>query len=244
MVFSRRLEESLGAQLFERDEVRLRLGDAGQRLLPQAQRLTDMADSVHQQFNPRRALVEIRIAAPAVLQWMFADVLGASLTEAEGIAGLRLEDYPEEQALREVVEGRADVAIASAEGLEMLDAGETVRRQVGELRMILASAPGSAPEALACTLVSPLCGQPRAQQNPAWFKTHGLPAPALRASDLMVVVELVRQGRTRAFLPGFLVDRDPLETDPAAVSPVEQIWAVCRTEAALPVKHLLARLAG
>lgn len=140
-----------------------------------------------------------------------------------------------------MVAGAADLGLVTGEALAEPGAHGLQRIDLGAFRMVLASAGGSSAP-LACTTASPICGRQRSLQTTSWYEEQGLPVPRYKADDLGVVLQLVRAGVARAFLPEFVVEAEKLQASPEFRGSPEAIWAVWRPEAPAVVGRLAAEL--
>ncbi|HEY6740699.1 MAG TPA: LysR family transcriptional regulator [Actinopolymorphaceae bacterium] len=109
----RRLEEELGARLFDRDSQGVRLTGAGRALLPAAQRVLDEVQQLYllarRQTGPPRELVRIRVA-PGLGQAHYTRLVTAC-RHAVPEADVEVGEQTTRDQVRDLLAGRADVGV-------------------------------------------------------------------------------------------------------------------------------------
>ena len=108
----RRLEDHLGQPLFDRSTKQLVLNTGGQLLLNRARTLLALADQAKADLQGERAVVDCRIAGPAILLWRHGRVLSQALS-AYPEASLRLQDMFEDEALASLARGEINAAVVT-----------------------------------------------------------------------------------------------------------------------------------
>jgi DNA-binding transcriptional LysR family regulator len=238
----RRLESSLGVELFDRDGLRLRLNASGERFRPQAQRLADLAQAVQHDFSPASRRMDVRLTGPAVLQWGYIRAIAESIAASERQVALQIASRHESEALAAVTNGEAELALVSGEALGDAADGAVERYKLGRFRMRLVSK-GRVGEPFACSTVSPLCGRVRSHQSEAWLAGAGLPPATYRVDDLGTLMKLVETGNARAFLPDLLASSMGWTAEVGSDGEWESAWLVCRQDAPTSLR-LLAQQAA
>lgn len=234
----RRLERALDTELFDRSNARLRLNEAGARLLPWALDITDRAEAASWAVAPATASARLHLAGPAVLQWRWAAPLHARLLATWPNSRFDVTSMYEDDAVAALRAGHVDAALVTREAVPEDGSAAWVVVSLGRFRMVLATGRGGAGAPIACTSTSPLCGQVRQAQSESWHRAIGLPAPLVRVDDVLVLVELVREGAASALLPDFLVAASGLE---GAAKPLPD---VAEEEVVLVMKPAHARAMG
>ncbi|GAB3410523.1 LysR family transcriptional regulator [Flindersiella endophytica] len=109
----RRLEDELGARLFDRDSQGVRLTEAGRALLPAAQRVLDEVQQLYllarRQPDPERPLIRIRIA-PGLGQAHYSQLV-AACRRAAPEADIEVGEQTARDQIRDLLAGRAEVAV-------------------------------------------------------------------------------------------------------------------------------------
>jgi DNA-binding transcriptional LysR family regulator len=209
----RRLESALDTPLFDRVGARLRLNEAGRRLLPRAIDLLDRAKSARAAVAAAGA-VRIEVAGPALLQWKWAGHLHARIRERIPAAEVGFVARYEDDAVADLAAGTCDVALVTREAVSDGMPPDWHVEPLGRFRTVLASGPsGRTPPVVACSTFSPLCGLPKHAQSAEWHERAEVGRPTLRVDDVLVLVRLVQEGLATAFLPDFLADAFGLQVD-------------------------------
>jgi DNA-binding transcriptional LysR family regulator len=113
----RRLEDSLGKPLFDRSARQLVLNASGTLLLPRAQALLAMAEQARADVQGDHAVIDCRIAGPAILLWRHGEALAGGL-RPYAQASLHLQAMFEDDALAALARGDAHAAIVTGEVLD------------------------------------------------------------------------------------------------------------------------------
>lgn len=113
----RRLEDSLGKPLFDRGARQLVLNASGTLLLPRAQALLALAEQARADVQGDHAVIDCRIAGPAILLWRHGGALADGL-RPYAQASLRLQATFEDAALAALARGDAHAAIVTGEVLD------------------------------------------------------------------------------------------------------------------------------
>lgn len=113
----RRLEDSLGKPLFDRGARQLVLNASGTLLLPRAQALLAMAEQARADVQGDHAVIDCRVAGPAILLWRHGDALAVGL-RPYAQASLHLQAMFEDAALAALARGDAHAAIVTGEVLD------------------------------------------------------------------------------------------------------------------------------
>lgn len=230
----RRLEAHVDAPLFDRVGARLRLNDAGRRLLPWAQDLVDRAKAARRAVRSDASAVPLVVAGPAILQWRWAGELHDRIRQHAPRSELRLRAVFEDVAVAELGSGHCDAALVTVDAMPDGPPAGCRMQSMGRFTSRLASSNPQQPGMpIACTSVSPLCGLPRRAQSATWHLEQGLSQPLIRVDDVLVLVQLVREGRAMAYLPDFLIEASGLSVaDAPSLSESEDVVLVMRDGAA------------
>ncbi len=221
----RRLEEDLGAPLFDRAGKSLRLNPAGERLRERALALLELAEQTRAEFEGADFGVRCRVAAPALLQWRFGPALAAALAGRYADSSLALRPAFEDEALAALARGEVDFAIVTDESLrdarsaasfESAPLGTlTMQVAAGRSHPLAANARGArglvarATSArvlahdFACPSRSLLRGQQRGTRSDGWRDDQLPRRIRYTVDDLQVLLSLVARGAALAYLPEF-----------------------------------------
>ncbi|GAB2866278.1 hypothetical protein GCM10027277_38900 [Pseudoduganella ginsengisoli] len=113
----RRLEDSLGKPLFDRSARQLVLNASGALLLPRAQALLAMAEQAKADVQGDHAVIDCRIAGPAILLWRHGEALAAALRPYPE-ASLHMQAMFEDDALAALARGDVQAAVVTGEVLD------------------------------------------------------------------------------------------------------------------------------
>jgi len=254
----RRLEDSLGKPLFDRGARQLVLNASGTLLLPRAQALLAMAEQARADVQGDHAVIDCRIAGPAILLWRYGEALAGGL-RPYAQASLHLQAMFEDMALAALARGDAHAAIVTGEVLDgkgehWSEAWDTVPLGVlaqhlvaGQdhplVQALQSSAPGviergggrlraTAAQVLrhefACPSHSLFCGEGRGARSDGW-RDDQLPRKIRYwTDDLQLLLAFVKSGAALAYLPDFALH------DPALVRiDVTDAAFTCQEQAAL-----------
>ncbi|MRV73229.1 LysR family transcriptional regulator [Duganella sp. FT92W] len=237
----RRLEDSLGKPLFDRSARQLVLNASGALLLPRAQALLALAEQAKADVQGEDAVIDCRIAGPAILLWRYGEVVAGALRLYPD-ASLRMLAMFEDNALAALARGDAQAAIVTGEvldgkGAHWSAAWETVPLGVlaqylvaGRTHPLAAALAPSAPAVesaaapalqataaqvleheFACPSHSLFCGERRGPRSDGW-RDDQLPRKIRYwTDDLQLLLAFVKSGAALAYLPDFALD------DPALV---------------------------
>lgn len=226
----RRLEESLGAPLFDRSAKALVVNDSGQRLLERARMLLALADQAREDVMGERAAVDCRIAGPALLLWRHGHAASSALGQLPG-ATLRMQAMFEEEALAALARGDVHAAIVTGEvvagrGAHWSDDWEA--SALGELNLQLmagrthplahgrrtavvrASSAKVLEHDFACPPRSLFCGVQRGGRSDGWRDDQLPRRIRYWTDDLQLLLGFVRSGQALAYLPDFACEAEQL----------------------------------
>ncbi len=227
----KRLEQSIGSQLFDRLGRGLALNERGRRLLPRARELLDLAAQTRSEFDLSVGQIRCRVAASSLLQWRYARSTSDAARSVSGHCELEFVTAFEEQAVKMLAETTVDFALVSGEVIN----GDRARTDpdlhalaLGPIRMQLAAAvdhpllraaPSLQQEPLAIAGLaeheftgsrrSAFCGIERGESADGWPHPQSR-RMRWRSDELRVQVEWVRQGLALAYLPDFIVQSEGL----------------------------------
>lgn len=105
----KKLELSLGVELFDRVGKQLVLNENGAGLLPDAIKILDITRSAKEALEPAGSVFTCRVSAPAILQYRWIGLFG---TTASGALFEYQSDF-EMEALNKVKQGLVDVALTT-----------------------------------------------------------------------------------------------------------------------------------
>ena len=215
----RRLENSLNTHLFDRNNKALRLNADGERLRERAGVMVRLSEQTEAEFRGSRTALLCRVAAPAVLQWRFANALTELLTRRYAESRLALATMFEDAAIAAVARGEADMAFVTGvvvaanipAGLEAVPlvpitmqlAASTSHPMLAKEQ--LADAQGIAlspsmtidqvlPHDFACPNRSLFCGIERGARADGWRDDRLPRRIRYWVEDLQVLMALVRSG--------------------------------------------------
>jgi DNA-binding transcriptional LysR family regulator len=212
----RRLEDQVGARLFERSTRSVALTEAGRRLLPEARRVLEAHSralgAVHGPADAAPVELWVGTRYELGLSWL-VPALPALETACPGrVIHLRFGDAPELMAL--LGEGRLDGLIASsrvtAGRFEARDLHPEAYVLVGERRRLVASPFRGAADAPAHTLIDLRSDLPLSRYFLDQAGGPGLwPFARIECLGTIAAVRLrVLQGRGLAVLPAYFVAKD------------------------------------
>ena len=177
----RRLEGDLDTVLFDRSAKQLVLNTSGQRMLDFSKSMLTLADQAKADIMGSRAVIECKVAAPAILLWRHAPVLMRAL-QAYPDASLSMQTMFEDDALAALLLGEVNHAIVTGEVIEGRGAHWSPDWQVtflGDLHLQLVA---GKLHPLAISLSSGLTAASATELTRAT-----LPQPALRASSSQIL---------------------------------------------------------
>ncbi|TMP30158.1 hypothetical protein CWB99_03160 [Pseudoalteromonas rubra] len=249
----KKLESSLGVLLFDRVGKQLVLNENGTGLLPEAIKILDIARNVQTELAPTNSVFTCRISAPAILQYRWIGLFGATS------CGIRIEyetDF-EMEALNKVKQGLVDVALATSlvrphlnEDLEAMPIGAlTLDLAVGKTHPLackysvtpleLSSYPFAVPN------TSPFCGEFRGSSCDGWYDDTMNRQIKWIVNDYAALCELVKNGLAVAYLPDYMISawqlhKLTLQCDKK--SHTEQVCAIYRRNAPSWIKSLVEEM--
>jgi DNA-binding transcriptional LysR family regulator len=246
------LEESLGADLFDRSARQLALNAGGARLVERAHTLLALAEQARADVRGDDLAPDCRIGGPAVLLWREGRRLAGALS-GYGRAILRLDPMFEEDALGALARGELSAAVvtgAVVAGRGRHWSGDWECAALGSMVLHLvagwehplvagrvADAAGLhhaiAEEVLvhpfACPTRSLFCGARRGARSDGWRDDELPRTIRYWTDDLQLLLALVRGGDALAYLPDFALG-DPglvrVHVDDCAFACVEECWLV------------------
>ncbi|MCU6432277.1 LysR family transcriptional regulator [Undibacterium sp. Jales W-56] len=113
----RRLEGDLDTVLFDRSARQLVLNASGQRMLDFSQTMLTLADQAKADMMGVRAVIDCRVAAPAILLWRHAPMLAQAM-QAYPDGSLSMQTMFEDDALAALLRGEVNHAIVTGEVIE------------------------------------------------------------------------------------------------------------------------------
>lgn len=113
----RRLEDSLGKPLFDRSARLLALNASGALLVPRAQALLALADQARADVQAEAAVIDCRIAGPAILLWRHGADWSHALRPYQE-ASLSLQAMFEDDALAALARSEVHAAVVTGEVLD------------------------------------------------------------------------------------------------------------------------------
>ncbi|GAB2897236.1 LysR substrate-binding domain-containing protein [Microbulbifer echini] len=218
----RRLESALNTRLFDRVGKQIRINDAGRRLQGRAAEITAIARQTQAEIAGSSHFPECRVAAPAVLQLIWAASIQTLLTDTHPEACLSLTSAYESLALKMLVRGEVDLALITGAVLGQVPDRISTRKLGTERMCVTAGATHPlvagykstaevSVEALQCysfvaPRISPFCGEERGLTSDGWGE--GLPLRKVQAvvNDYGALTSLVKNGKFLAFLPETLAE--------------------------------------
>ena len=216
----KRLESSLDVQLFDRVGKHIRLNPAGELLRGKAASLVAQAKQTKAEFAGLSASQQYRIAGPSILMFRWASVISRYLMAKQPQAVLRFDAVYEDEALAQVINGSADLALITTAIAPQLPDGLHVR-ELGEVTMQVAAAanhpllkdkaPGdnevSIHEMLEYPFVtpsiSPYCGESRGVGCDGWQNKVFPRRMQMITNDYGVMSQLIRSGQALGYLPDY-----------------------------------------
>lgn len=215
----RRLEEALGAELFDRSGARLQLSPAGERLRARAQHLVDLGRELERDARGPAAPIAV-IGGPSLLLWRFSPDLVRRFRAAFPQGRVDLRSMYEADAAAAVAQGTIDLAIVTAQVPAQAPSLEAL--EWGHLDLVVAGGRvdegADATPTLARLAVSPMCGRTPCADRVHTQGGDAMGAADVVADDLLVLAELVRAGLATAELPAFIVERFELKAQRSASS--------------------------
>lgn len=249
----RRLEASLGTQLFERVGKGLRLNQSGEHLRQRGLQLLAMFEQTRAEFRGQHQRVHCRLAAPPILQWRFGPQLAKILAADFPGSSVNFSARFEDAALQSLLRDEADFALvtgdvvnaalpASLQALAL--ASITMQLACGRTHPLCDLAAGSGAAVsldqvlqydFACPDRSLYCGREQGARADGWRDDQRPRRIRYWLEDLQLLTALVRSGVALAYLPDFALD-DPqlvrLQVTDYPHECVEQTYLVWRPQTA------------
>lgn len=233
----KRLEAELRTQLFDREGRALKLNEQGRRLVERAMPLVAAAEQVRADFAGERHSVKCRIAGPDLLQVGWAQSLADTVTARYPQASFVLAHSGDDAALAAVLSGECDVGLVSMSQGRSLDArlaavglGSTEFRVAAGASHPLAQAARSAGAKRATPPAVPIADLLQhdfvAPRTPPFASLNNQSATdgwrddvfarkiRYRTDNLVLVQQLLSQGRALAYLPDYAITAWQLRTVP------------------------------
>lgn len=219
----KRLETSLEVKLFDRVGKTLRLNEQGEKLQPRAIALTDLAADTHQALRANKMPLVCKVAAPSILQFKWACVLGRQAGKQSQML-LEFDTEYEAEALQKLVNGEVQLAIVTGEvlshlpdGIKSIELGD-IQMQVamGHSHPLAMSTNASVEDVVAHPFAvpntSPFCGEQRGVGCDGWQLRHLTRHVQWVVNDYALLSQLVKGGQALAFLPDFMIREWQLKT--------------------------------
>lgn len=237
----KRLEQALAVQLFDRESKYIRLNNHGRKLQHQAVQIINKVQQTQASFN-LPASQPLVIAAPAILLFRWASVLTRQFNSLN--AAINFQTLFEQQALQQVLQGQADIALVTQavlvekpDNLQCLALGQTcMQLAAGQTHPLLTLANSSkvtSDQVLGYDFVSPsispFCGEQRGIGCDGWHDDVFPRKLSYQVEDYAVLTQLVKSGQALAYLPDFWLRENqlvPLQVTDCNFSCIEQIFAV------------------
>lgn len=254
----RRLETSLGTQLFERVGKSMRLNQRGEHLRQRALALMSMVEQTRAEFRGQHQRVHCRLAAPPILQWRFGPQLAHILAADFPGSGIAFNARFEDAALQSVLRDEADFALVTGEVVNAALPATLQAFALAPITMQLAcgrthplcvqagEAEAAVPLAqvlqydFACPDRSLFCGREQGARADGWRDDQMPRRIRYWLEDLQLLTALVRSGVALAYLPDFALS-DPglvrLQVEDYPHECVEQAYLVWRPQTASGWQH-------
>jgi DNA-binding transcriptional LysR family regulator len=265
----KRLESSVGTQLFDRSAKTLSLNERGTFLLERAQTLVALADQAKSDLLGGRAAIDCRVGGPAVLLWRHGRALAQALRDWPD-ASVRMQAMFEDDALAALARGDINAALVTHEAIagrgehgsedwEVTQLGSVVQHLVGSwdhplVRQLVGNAaPSRKPlkastaqvleHDFACPSRSMFCGVQRGARSDGWRDDQLPRRIRYWTDDLQLLLAFVKGGEALAYLPDFALD-DPalarIHVTDCAYECVEAVALVWNRAHAADWQHHLA----
>lgn len=249
----RRLEASLGTQLFERVGKGLRLNQSGEHLRQRGLQLLAMFEQTRAEFRGQHQRVHCRLAAPPILQWRFGPQLAQILAAEFSGSGIAFSSRFEDAALQSLLRDEADFALVTGEVVNVALPASLQALALAPISMQLAcghthplsvlageSGAGVSLEQVlqydfACPDRSLFCGREQGTSADGWRDDQRPRSIRYWLEDLQLLTALVRSGVALAYLPDFALDDPQLVRLQVMDYPhecVEQTYLVWRPQTA------------
>ncbi|KNC66591.1 LysR family transcriptional regulator [Pseudoalteromonas ardens] len=245
----KKLESSLGILLFDRVGKQLVLNENGKRLLPEAIKILDIKNNVKAMLTPTSPVFNCRISAPAILQYRWIGIIGATARDIQ----IEYETDFELTALEKVKKGVVDIALTTQliqphlnEDLEMVTIGElTLNLAVGKTHPLAGKRSVTSAELVnypfAVPNTSPFCGELRGLSCDGWSNSSLKREAKWIVNDYAALCELVKYGLAVAYLPDYMIEAwqlIQLEVASNLNNDTEQVCLIYRQHAPAWIKAL------
>lgn len=233
----RRLEEELGAELFERTSRSVAVTEAGESVAERARAVLAQVDGLHEEVNELRGLVRGRVSVGATLPAGAIDVPGVLVGFSEAYPGIEIDLYEGTAGdMRGYLEDdRVDAAFSL---LAEEPPSEFQVETLSEEEVVAAFPAGAGPdrerigaaELARHTLITPRAGSAIRRAVDDFFdRADQSPRISLESGDPFLLRCLVSTGFGAAVLPASLIHREGPPVDvrglrPAVRLPATLIW--------------------
>lgn len=245
----KRLETELRTQLFDREGRALKLNEHGRRLVERAIPLVAAAEQVRADFAGERHSIKCRITGPDLLLLGWGKKLTDTVAARYPQASFVLDHGGDAATLAAVLSGECDVGLVSMSQGRSLDArleavalGSTeFRVAVGTAHPLGHAAGRAGPKAtavLAVTIANLLQHDFVAPLTPPFASLYNQSATdgwrddvfarkiRYRTDNLLLVQQLLQQGRALAYLPDYAITAWQLQTVPVTGCPYRCVQEV------------------
>ena len=230
----KRLEAELRTQLFDREGRALKLNAEGRRLVERAMPLVAAAEQVRADFAGERHSIKCRIAGPDLLQLGWGQTLAGTVVGRYPQASFVMAHSGDEATLAAVLSGECDLGLVSMSQGRSLDARlAAVALGSTEFRVAAGSSHplGKAAKPPAVPIADLLQHDFVAPLTPPFASLHNQSATdgwrddvfarkiRYRTDNLLLVQQLLHQGRALAYLPDYAIAAWQLRTVPVTGCP-------------------------
>ena len=218
----KRLELSLSSHLFERVGKTIKLNDVGQRFRVNASKIVAQAKQSIAEYNNDNLTRKYTIIAPSILMFRWASVISKVILSHHQKASISFNTYFEQQAIQQVINGSADLALITENALSQLP-DELHYSYLGDLTMQVAAGKNhpivqkkNAAEVqttmekllkydFVTPSVSPYNGQESGLGCDGWRNDVFPRKLTIEYNDYSVLGQIVRSGSMLAYLPDYLL---------------------------------------
>jgi len=216
----KRLENTLKVKLFDRVGKHIQLNAVGEKFRKNATKL--VAQAKQSMAECANSVESYTIAAPAILLCRWASVVTKTLHQYQANSLLTFNSVYEQQALNQLKQGSADIAIVTSAVKSQLTK-DMFYAPLGKITMQVAAAKNHPlvknqtsndmhintqtllSYDFVSTSMSPYCGEMRSIGCDGW-QNEVLPRKVtIIANDLSVLGHIVRSGQALAYLPDYLL---------------------------------------
>lgn len=218
----KRLERELGVQLFDRVGKHIKLNDFGVKFRTSAAKIVAQTKQSIVECSGLYAEQSFRIAAPSIVLFRWASVVSKSLLSSFPNCGVNFHTVYEQQALTQVLQGKADAALITSAIVHLIPKEMHVV-SFGQLAMRVAAARNhpllngdkamtgkyatSIKEIYRYSFVSPnispFCGEHRGIGCDGWPNELHHRKLGMMVNDYGVLGQLVKSGQVLAYLPDY-----------------------------------------